>query len=125
MNLGMPEMIFIVLMALIIFGPRRLPEVARQVTRFMNDFRRASNEFKAQLESEVHKLEAEMEKEASAVKDRVGNLEPQILPPATPLPAGTIASGSSATEAVVSEPAAPLPETSSSTSLNPSQHADA
>jgi sec-independent protein translocase protein TatB len=125
MNLGMPEMIFIVLLALIIFGPRRLPEVARQVTRFMNDFRRASNEFKAQLESEVHKLEAEMEKEASAVKDRVGNLEPQILPPATPLPAGTIASGSSVAEAVVSEPEARLPETSETANLNPPQHADA
>jgi len=59
MNLGMPEMIFIFLMALIIFGPKKLPEIGRQIGKALNEFKRASNEFKAQIESEIVKLDAE------------------------------------------------------------------
>jgi len=57
MNLGMPEMIFIFLIALLIFGPKKLPEIGRQIGKFMYEFRRASNEFKYQLEDEVRQLE--------------------------------------------------------------------
>jgi sec-independent protein translocase protein TatB len=59
MNLGMPEMIFIFILALIMFGPKRLPEIGRQIGKFMNEFRRASNEFKAQVEAEMQKIETE------------------------------------------------------------------
>ncbi|HZQ92316.1 MAG TPA: TatA/E family twin arginine-targeting protein translocase [Terriglobales bacterium] len=57
MNLGMPEMIFIFLLALIIFGPRRLPEIGRQLGRALTEFKRASNEFKSQLEQEIREIE--------------------------------------------------------------------
>jgi TatA/E family protein of Tat protein translocase len=50
MNLGMPEMIFIFLMALVVFGPRKLPELGRQLGKALNEFKKASNEFKYQLE---------------------------------------------------------------------------
>lgn len=69
MNLGMPEMIFLFVLALIIFGPRKLPEIGRQVGRALNEFKRASNEFKAQIETEISNLEKET--------------TPQILPQAT------------------------------------------
>jgi Tat protein translocase TatB subunit len=59
MNLGFPEMIFIFLMALIIFGPRKLPEIGRQLGKAMAEFKRASNEFKAQIESEMRQIEFE------------------------------------------------------------------
>ena len=59
MNLGMPEMIFIFLLALIIFGPKRLPEIGRQIGRALSEFKRASNEFKSQIESEIRDLEFE------------------------------------------------------------------
>ena len=59
MNLGFPEMIFIFLMALIIFGPKKLPEIGRQIGRALNEFKRASNEFKAQIESEINNLDTE------------------------------------------------------------------
>src|SRR6266550_618094 len=75
MNLGFPEMIFIFLLALIIFGPKKLPEIGRQIGKALNEFKRASNEFKAQIESEISHLD---------VEDR------QILPPSEP-PAGAIA----------------------------------
>src|SRR5437867_3533284 len=57
MNLGMPEMIFIFLLALIIFGPRKLPEIGRQLGRALTEFKRASNDFKAQLEDEIRQIE--------------------------------------------------------------------
>jgi TatA/E family protein of Tat protein translocase len=59
MNLGFPEMIFIFLLALVIFGPKKLPEIGRQIGRALNEFKRASNEFKAQIESEINNLETE------------------------------------------------------------------
>ncbi len=57
MNLGMPEMIFIFLLALIIFGPRKLPEIGRQLGKAMLEFKRASNTFQTQLEDEIRQLE--------------------------------------------------------------------
>jgi len=57
MNLGFGEMLFLVLLALILFGPRRLPEIARQMGRFMAEFRRASSDFQNQIHDEVRKLE--------------------------------------------------------------------
>lgn len=59
MNLGMPEMIFIFLLALVIFGPRKLPELGRQLGKVLAEFKRASNEFRNQLESEMMNIELE------------------------------------------------------------------
>jgi Tat protein translocase TatB subunit len=57
MNLGFPEMLFIMVVALLIFGPKKLPEIGRQVGKAMNEFKRASEDFKAQLDTEVRQLE--------------------------------------------------------------------
>ena len=59
MELGIGELIFIFVMALLLFGPKKLPEIGRQVAKIMNDFKAASSEFKSTLESEVAKLEVE------------------------------------------------------------------
>ena len=61
MNLGFPEMLFLGLLALLLFGPKRLPEIGRQVGHFLGEFKRASNEFQSQLEDEVRHLETEVE----------------------------------------------------------------
>jgi sec-independent protein translocase protein TatB len=53
------ETIFLFFLALIIFGPKKLPEIARQVGKYLNEFKRASNEFKAQIEQEISHLERE------------------------------------------------------------------
>ncbi len=53
------ETIFLFFLALIIFGPKKLPEIARQIGKYMNEFKRASNEFKAQIEQEISHLEVE------------------------------------------------------------------
>jgi Tat protein translocase TatB subunit len=77
MNLGMPEMIFIFLLALVVVGPRKLPELGRQLGKFLAEFKRASNEFKNQLETEM--LNIELEERAS--KD---GEDPKVLPPEQP-----------------------------------------
>jgi TatA/E family protein of Tat protein translocase len=59
MNLGMPEMIFIFLLALVIFGPKKLPELGRQLGKALGEFKKASNEFKNQLETEMMNIELE------------------------------------------------------------------
>jgi Sec-independent protein translocase protein TatA len=51
----MPDMLFIMLLAVLLFGPKKLPEVARQIARFRN----ARDNLKAQLETEFAKLETE------------------------------------------------------------------
>src|SRR4051794_39957921 len=89
MNLGFPEMIFIFLIALIIFGPKKLPEIGRQIGKAMNEFKRASNEFKAQIESEINNLDIPSAHE--------------IMTPSHP-PAGSIASKTLNPEPVSSEP---------------------
>ncbi|HKF21568.1 MAG TPA: twin-arginine translocase TatA/TatE family subunit [Candidatus Angelobacter sp.] len=60
MNFGFSgEIVFLMLLALILFGPRRLPEIARQIGRFMGEFRKASNSFQSQIHDEIRKLELE------------------------------------------------------------------
>src|SRR4051812_47641381 len=62
MNLGMSEMIFIFLLALIIFGPRKLPEIGREIGKALAELKRASNEFKSQLENEIEQVNVEEER---------------------------------------------------------------
>ncbi|HVH87656.1 MAG TPA: TatA/E family twin arginine-targeting protein translocase [Terriglobales bacterium] len=59
MNLGFPEMMFIFILALILFGPKKLPEIGRQIGKGLAEFKRASREFQSQIEDEVRKLELE------------------------------------------------------------------
>jgi sec-independent protein translocase protein TatB len=56
-RMSFSETIFLFVLALIIFGPKKLPEIARQVGKYMNEFKRASNEFKAQIEQEISNLD--------------------------------------------------------------------
>jgi sec-independent protein translocase protein TatA len=58
-TLGTPEMIFIFLLALVLFGPKELPELGRKVGRALTEFRRASNELKSTFDQELRTLEAE------------------------------------------------------------------
>jgi Sec-independent protein translocase protein TatA len=55
----MPDILFILLLALVIFGPKKLPGIARQIAKYMLQFQRMSNDFKRQLESEMLKIELE------------------------------------------------------------------
>jgi TatA/E family protein of Tat protein translocase len=51
--LGMPEIIMIFIVGLLLFGPRKMPQIGRSIGRALGEFRRASNEFKRTVEDEV------------------------------------------------------------------------
>ena len=76
-SMGFSETIFLFFLALLIFGPKKLPQIARQVGKALNEFKRASNEFKSQIASEISQLESEEQQR-------------QILPPTQPV-AGSVA----------------------------------
>ena len=71
-GMSFSETIFLFFLALVIFGPKKLPEIARQVGKYLNEFKRASNEFKAQIEQEIAQIEVE-------------NKRQTILPPTPPV----------------------------------------
>jgi sec-independent protein translocase protein TatB len=98
-------------LALLLFGPKKLPGIARQVGKALNEFKRASNEFKAQIESEINQLE---------IQERQKKLEEErkILPPAVP-PEGVIAATPTSGEPG-SDPVPPVPPAAESVSSNPS-----
>jgi sec-independent protein translocase protein TatB len=52
-NLGMADSLILMVMALVVFGPRRLPQIGRQIGKLMYEFRKASNDFKFQMEEEL------------------------------------------------------------------------
>jgi sec-independent protein translocase protein TatB len=84
------ETIFLFFLALIVFGPKKLPEIARQAGKLLAELRRASNEFKSQIETEIAHLEVQKNQ--------------TVLPPAQP-PQGAVASlNPAASEPAKSEP---------------------
>ncbi len=64
-SIGMPELIIILVIALIIFGPRKLPELGKSLGRSLNEFKKASNDLQNTLEQEI-KIEEQKEAAAKA-----------------------------------------------------------
>jgi Tat protein translocase TatB subunit len=64
-TLGGPELFLILLIALIVFGPRKLPEIGKSMGKMMAEFRKASNEFRQTIENEV---EAEKIRDATRIE---------------------------------------------------------
>jgi sec-independent protein translocase protein TatB len=56
-NLGMADTLILMVLALVVFGPRRLPQIGRQIGKLMYEFRKASNDFKFQMEEELRQSE--------------------------------------------------------------------
>ncbi|HEX6863357.1 MAG TPA: twin-arginine translocase TatA/TatE family subunit [Thermoanaerobaculia bacterium] len=52
-SLGLPELAFIFILALLVFGPRKLPEIGRTIGRGLAEFRKATNELKRTLNTEI------------------------------------------------------------------------
>ncbi len=79
-GIGMPEMLVILALALIIIGPKKLPDLAKSLGRTMREFKKATSEFKEtiQLEGELSEVKETFNDISSEVKDAVDlNLKPE------------------------------------------------
>jgi Tat protein translocase TatB subunit len=79
-SIGMPELLIIFIIALVFFGPRKLPELGRSLGRSLSEFRRASNELRNTLEEEIR-----VEEQREAAKPRP---EPAVSTPASAVARG-------------------------------------
>jgi len=84
-SLGMPELIVIFVIALIIFGPRKLPELGKSLGKSIAEFKRASNELKSTLEEEI-RIEEQKTKQEEAAK--AVQAPPVSMPPVSDAPPG-------------------------------------
>ena len=103
-NLGIADSLILMVLALVVFGPRRLPEIGRKVGKLMYEFRKASNDFKFQMEEELRASEeAERRKalEARQAEDhqRLLALEAAVKKPEDNAPAPLAWAEPSATDA--------------------------
>jgi sec-independent protein translocase protein TatB len=70
-NISMADSLILMVMALVVFGPRRLPQIGRQIGKLMYEFRKASNDFKFQMEEELRAAdEADRRKREEAERQR-------------------------------------------------------
>lgn len=77
-SLGVPEMIAIVLVALVLFGPKKLPELGKTVGKALTEFRRAQSDLKSSFEREMQNLERENESFKDATRSTVNDLNQHL-----------------------------------------------
>lgn len=84
-GLGFPsEIILIFIVALIVFGPKRLPDMAKSLGRAMNEFKRSMNEFKRQIEAEVgtENIKEDLLRQQKEIQEKLASLNPAGQGPA-------------------------------------------
>ena len=132
-NISMGDPLVLMVLALVVLGPRRLPELGRQIGKLMYEFRKASNDFKFQMEEELRQAEeADRRKKEEAERQRalaaapppqiastaetpVQSSEPSL--PAPPEPPATI--GADVSDPEVAATTQPVPETAVESPLAP------
>ena len=107
-SIGMPELIIIFVIALIIFGPRKLPELGRSLGKSLSEFKRASNELKSTLEEEIRLDEQRANLEASRAASAAAAPPPA---PATPGDISTAGPSAAPVDSTAIPPAPPAPPT--------------
>jgi TatA/E family protein of Tat protein translocase len=105
-NIGLPELLIILAIALIVFGPNKLPELARAFGRAMREFRRATEEVKESFEAETRDLEE--------IKDTLSKEYHEGLIEETPSPSETASETRESEKPPSSEGTSPVEEASPS-----------
>lgn len=100
--IGMPELVIIFVVALIVFGPRKLPELGRSLGKSLSEFKRASNELRSTLDEEIRLEDRRAAAAAAPVQvhepmpDETSGLTPESEPQSVsdePASADTVARG--------------------------------
>jgi sec-independent protein translocase protein TatB len=119
----MADSLILMVLALVVFGPRRLPQIGRQIGKLMYEFRKASNDFKFQMEEELRVAEeADRRKKEEAQRQQLAASQPsQESVSATAAVASAFGtSPAEAAPATVTTPEAPQTETVEPRILPPS-----
>lgn len=83
-SLGMPELLIIGVVALIVFGPRKLPELGRSLGKSLQEFRRATNELKHTLDEEISIEERKDQQKVAAARVETSTNPADIAVPTDP-----------------------------------------
>jgi sec-independent protein translocase protein TatB len=78
------DSIFLFALALLLFGPKKLPVLARELGKWIGEFRRASNEFKMQMEEELRQVEQADRQKQIAAMEAAAPIAPSLDPPESP-----------------------------------------
>jgi Tat protein translocase TatB subunit len=109
-TLGGPELFLILVVALIVFGPTRLPDIGKSMGKMLAEFRKASNELKRTLEEEVEQEKKSHGNKKRSFNDDFDDDEPTALPPANTEPSTIGSSPAQAEPAAASQPSAQVQE---------------
>ncbi|HLL54201.1 MAG TPA: twin-arginine translocase TatA/TatE family subunit [Myxococcaceae bacterium] len=82
-NLGAGEIVVIVVAALLLLGPKRLPEMARGIGKFVREFRRQTDEVRTVVEREFYRMDQEFQ---APVVEELPAHKPPAVPPSQPAP---------------------------------------
>jgi sec-independent protein translocase protein TatA len=76
-GLGIPELLVIFVIALIVFGPKKLPDLGRSIGRAMAEFKKASEEFQESVREEMKEVEkaADVKEEMKKIEQQIGQLD--------------------------------------------------
>ena len=88
-NIGAGEMVFILIAALLVLGPQRLPELARGIGKFLREFRRQTDEVRSVVVREFYQMDQEVQREPARVAPPQVASTPELgapVHPALPLP---------------------------------------
>jgi TatA/E family protein of Tat protein translocase len=88
-SIGMPELILIFVVALLVFGPKKLPEIGKSLGRGLAEFKKASDDLKKTIESEIEQGKNEaaaVKAQVSEVKSSLAEIPSAVTPPETSVP---------------------------------------
>jgi TatA/E family protein of Tat protein translocase len=80
-NIGPMELMLILVIALLVFGPRRLPEIARDLGKAIRDFQRASQELEKEIQKGLDTVEGELQGSAQGTSKPAEDEKPQTSEP--------------------------------------------
>ncbi len=112
-NIGAGEMVFILVAALIVLGPQRLPELARAIGKFMREFRRQTDDVRNVVEREFYAMDEDFNREPAPTRPgtRVPSPPPELAPSTLPdaAPANVLAEPAPALIATAEPASGPAP----------------